>query len=65
MTLRKKGFRKKPAQTPSEFAFSFVGTSWGPGVVEFTKLYNALRYGQSSVPIARLRSLLEEIGKAK
>jgi hypothetical protein len=63
--LRKKGFRKKPAQTPREFAFSFLSTPWGPGVTEFTKLYNTLRYGQASVSLARLRQILEELAGKK
>jgi transglutaminase-like putative cysteine protease len=61
--LQKKGFRKKPSQTPREFAFSFLGTPWGPGVMEFTKLYNTLRYGQAPVSIARLRQILEDLFK--
>jgi transglutaminase-like putative cysteine protease len=63
--LQKKGFRKKPSQTPREFAFSFLGTPWGPGVLEFTKLYNTLRYGQAPVSFARLRQILEEIAGRK
>ena len=63
--LQKKGFRKKPAQTPREFAFSFLSTPWGPGVMEFTKLYNTLRYGQASVSLARLRQILEDIASGK
>jgi transglutaminase-like putative cysteine protease len=62
-SLQKKGFRRTPSQTPREFAFSFLGTPWGPGVTEFTKLYNTLRYGQAPVPLARLRSILEDIAK--
>ncbi len=62
-TLRKKGFRKTPSQTPREFASSFLTTPWGPGVMEFTKLYNVLRYGQAAVSLARLRQILEDIGK--
>lgn len=62
--LQKKGFRKKPSQTPREFAFSFLTTPLGPGVMEFTKLYNVLRYGQDSVPLARLREILEKISGA-
>jgi transglutaminase-like putative cysteine protease len=64
-TLQKKGFRKKPSQTPREFAFSFLSTPWGPGIMEFTKLYNTLRFGQASVSLARLRQILEEIAKGK
>jgi hypothetical protein len=59
--MQKKGFRKRSSQTPREFAFSFLSTPWGPGVMEFTKLYHTLRYGQASVSLARLRQILEEI----
>jgi hypothetical protein len=62
-TLLKKGYRRKLSQTPGEFAFSFLGTPWGAGVAEFTKLYNTLRYGHSAVSIARLRNFLLEISK--
>jgi hypothetical protein len=60
-TMQKKGFRKSPSQTPREFAFSFLTTPWGPNVMEFTKLYNTLRYGQAAVSLARLRQILEDI----
>jgi len=63
--LRKKGFRKSPSQTPREFALSFLGTRLGPVVMEFTHLYNLLRFGQASVSLTRLRNLLEEIGSGK
>ena len=63
--LQKKGFRKNPSQTPREFAFSFLGTPWGPGVVEFTKLYNTLRYGQAPVSITRLRQILQDIARGR
>lgn len=61
--LRKKGFQKPAAQTPREFALSFLGTRLGPRVLEFTRLYNILRFGQSPVSLMRLRQLLEEIAK--
>ena len=61
--LRKKGFRKAPSQTPREFAVGFAGTPLGPGVLEFTRLYNMLRFGKASVPLARLRQLLEDVTK--
>jgi len=64
-TLHKKGFRKKPSQTPREFAFSFLGTTLGPGVMEFTKLYNTLRYGETPVSFARLRQILQDIAKLR
>ena len=64
-TLHKKGFRKPASQTPREFAFSFLSTPWGASVMEFTKLYNTLRFGQASVPLARLREILEDIAGKK
>lgn len=62
-TLRKKGFRKTPSQTPREFAFSFLSTPWGASVMEFTRLYNTLRFGQASVSLDRLRQILGDIAK--
>jgi hypothetical protein len=61
--LRKKGFRKSPCETPQEFARSLEGCLVGPGVEEFTRLYNALRFGQTPVPVMRLRTLLQKIAK--
>ena len=63
--LGKKGFRKPPAQTPREFAASFLGTRLDPPVGEFTRLYNALRFGQAPVSLTRLRALLREITASK
>jgi len=60
-TLQKKGIRKGPAQTPREFALSFLTTPWGPGVMEFTRLYNTLRYGRAAVSLSRLRQILTEV----
>ena len=62
-TLQKKGYRKPPSQTPREFALSFVGTPLSWVVLEFTRLYNALRFGQALVSLARLRTLLEDIAE--
>jgi len=64
-TLQKKGHRKPPSETPREFALSFVGTPLSWAVLEFTRLYNALRFGQASVSLARLRALLEDIAENK
>ena len=62
-TLRKKGYRKPPSQTPREFAYSFVSTRLSWPVLEFTRLYNALRFGQAKVPLGHLRKLIEDIRK--
>ncbi len=64
-TLGRRGFRKPDAQTPREFALSFVGTTLSWPVLEFTRLYNMLRFGQAAVSLARLRALLEEIASVK
>ena len=61
--LRKKGYRKTPSQTPREFALSFVGSQLSAGVEEFTRLYNAFRFGRARVSLTRLRELMEDIGK--
>lgn len=61
--LRKKGLRKSPSQTPREFALSFIGSRLAWPVLEFTRIYNALRFGRASVTLSRLRQLLEDIGK--
>ena len=63
-TLQKKGFRKSPSQTPREFALSFPVALWQSRVMEFTKLYNSLRFGQVPVSLADLRRLLQEIAKS-
>jgi hypothetical protein len=64
-TLHKKGFRKPPSQTPREFALSFVGTRLSWSILEFTRLYNALRFGSAAVSLSRLRALLDEIAASK
>jgi transglutaminase-like putative cysteine protease len=64
-TLQKKGYRKPPAQTPREFALSFLGTRFSSPVLEFTRLYNSLRFGRAPVSLTRLRTLLEEIATSK
>ena len=64
-TLQKKGYKKVPAQTPREFARSFLGTPWAHPVWEFTQLYNHLRFGQATVSLIRLRQILEDIANRK
>jgi len=61
--LRKKGYKKSPSQTPCEFALSFVGSGLAAGVQEFTQLYNAFRFGGAAVSLARLRQILDDIGR--
>jgi transglutaminase-like putative cysteine protease len=63
--LARRGYAKPPAQTPREFALSFAGTALAWPVAEFTRLYNALRFGQARISLATLRELLGEITAAK
>lgn len=62
--LRKKGFKKSPAQTPREFALSFIGSGLSAGVQEFTQLYNTFRFGRAGVSLVRLRQILDDLRKA-
>jgi transglutaminase-like putative cysteine protease len=61
--LQKKGLRKRPAQTPREYALSLLTTPWGPAVMEFTKLYNTLRFGRAPVSLARLKEILQDLAR--
>jgi transglutaminase-like putative cysteine protease len=63
--LHKKGFGKPPSQTPREFALSFLGTRLSWPILEFTRLYNALRFGKAAVSLSRLRALLDDIAASK
>ena len=62
--MAKKGFRKPASQTPREFAQAFVGTGLSWPVAEFTRLYNAFRYGRTAISLPHLRQLLERLRKA-
>ena len=62
--MAKKGYRKPPSQTPTEFAESFVGTGLSWPVEEFTRLYNAFRFGRAAVSLPHLRQLLERLKNA-
>ncbi len=61
--LKKRGYKKSPSQTPREFALSFVGSQLNAGVQEFTRLYNAFRFGRHTVSLVRLRELLDDLGR--
>ncbi|HLY61916.1 MAG TPA: DUF3488 and transglutaminase-like domain-containing protein [Terriglobia bacterium] len=61
--LRKRGYKKLPTQTPREFALSFVGSQLSAGVQEFTRLYNAFRFGRAPVSLTRLRTILDDLGR--
>ncbi|MGH9397422.1 MAG: transglutaminase TgpA family protein [Terriglobia bacterium] len=59
--LRRKGIERLPAQTPRELALSLSPFPVGAAVNEFTRLYNALRFGHEPVPRERFLSLLDEL----
>jgi protein-glutamine gamma-glutamyltransferase len=61
--VSKKGFRRQPSQTPREFARAFENTSLSGPVAEFTRLYNAFRYGRVPVSLAKLRELLQSLAQ--
>ena len=63
--LRKKKFKKAPAQTPQEFAGTFAASPLAGLVSEFTRLYNALRFGRTPVSLVRLRELVEQIRRSR
>ncbi len=61
---RSRGFQKSPAQTPREFARALTSSPLGPAADEFTRVYNALRFGGKPVPNTQMRALLDRLLKA-
>ena len=61
---RKRGFRRSPSETPTEFAERLTRSRLGRVPQEFTNLYNTSRYGRNEIPVGRLRELLDEIRRA-
>jgi len=59
--LGKKGYRKLPSETPREFAQKLVRSPLADHAREFTRLYNAVRYGRERLSLALLRERLREI----
>ncbi|MGH9862339.1 MAG: transglutaminase TgpA family protein, partial [Candidatus Acidiferrales bacterium] len=59
--LRRKGYRKTPAQTPLEFAALLPPPELAGRVNEFTRLYNDVRFGGGLEASARLIALLREV----
>jgi hypothetical protein len=60
-SLDRKGFPKKPAQTPREFVASIPEPPLHDSVATFTRHYERARFGKSPEDAARLPGLLEEI----
>jgi protein-glutamine gamma-glutamyltransferase len=59
--LERRGFARRPAQTPLEFALSVQTPGLAPAVREFTSIYAGARYGGAPCDTPRLRHLLEQI----
>jgi protein-glutamine gamma-glutamyltransferase len=59
--LRKKGFQKLPSETPAEFARKIRPPQVRDLAGEFTRLYNATRYGGERPSLPVLRGMLQEI----
>jgi hypothetical protein len=60
-SLGRKGFLKKPAQTPREFVASIADPPLQDSVASFTRHYERARFGKSSADAAKLPELFEEI----
>ncbi|MFQ5777367.1 MAG: DUF3488 and DUF4129 domain-containing transglutaminase family protein [Terriglobia bacterium] len=63
--LRRKGYRKRPAQTPLEFAASLPPAELASNVEEFTHVYNRLRFGHVASAPGRLAELLHAVQQWK
>jgi protein-glutamine gamma-glutamyltransferase len=63
--LNRKGYRRPATETPEEFAQRIEQSPLGTPSREFTRLYNASRFGRAPVPLNRLRSLLNDIQEAR
>ena len=61
--LEGKGFRKRPSETPEEFAIGLNRPPFALRAREFTRLYNAVRYGGEQPSLALLRRMLQEISE--
>ncbi|HWR35471.1 MAG TPA: DUF3488 and transglutaminase-like domain-containing protein [Clostridia bacterium] len=60
-TLARRGHRKKPTQTPSEFAESITDQPLRLAVEQFTSHYERARFGDSAKDAVKLPQLFEEI----
>ena len=62
--LERRGFARRPAETPLEFASQVQTPALAPAVREFTSIYAIARYGGVPCDTLRLRHLLEQIRAA-
>jgi hypothetical protein len=61
--LKRRGFQKPPWFTPGEFATTLPESELGACVAEFTRGYQALRFGGESEGTRQLEGLLQRIEK--
>ncbi len=59
-SLKRMGYQKPPWFTPTEFARALPSGALGEAVTEFTKAYNALRFGGRAEAAPRLSALLDD-----
>jgi hypothetical protein len=62
--LERRGFARRPADTPMEFASQVQTPTLGSAVREFTNIYAVARYGGAPCDTMRLRHLLEQVRAA-
>jgi len=63
--LARKGFHKRPGETPLEFSAILSTQPLGPVVAEFTSLYQEARYGDRPADTARLLGLIQSLEQWK
>jgi hypothetical protein len=63
--LARKGFHKRPGETPLEFSTSLSTQPLGPVVAEFTGLYQEARYGDRPADTGRLLILIRSLEQWK
>ncbi len=61
--LRKKGYQKLPSDTPQEFVQKIEPPALASKAGEFTRLYNATRYGGEHPSLPIWRGLLQELSR--
>jgi hypothetical protein len=63
--VARKGWEKKPAQTPAEFAAAIRDENLKSRVADFTEHYESARFGRSAKEASRLPEIYEEIKKSR
>ncbi len=61
--LSARGYERNPSQTPQEFAASLPDSALSPAALEFTRLYNSLRFGRPGRPCGGLGELVKLLSR--